>query len=249
VGISSFLGLLASERLKLSRSLIWLLVPVSPLLALLIGAMSNLADVPEGAKNELLQSTVFMLHALLLLPILTGIFASFVCRYEHGGGGWKAILGLPVSRTALYAAKFAMVASLLAVVQLGMAVSLFAAAAYQGIAAGIDWQSALVSMLTGWLACLPLAALQLWASIGWSSFAAPLAINVSLTIPNILIVNSDKYGPFYPWAQPAIGMLVQGGEQNFGAFNLPLENILITVGASFVLFVAGGLLYLNRKEV
>ncbi|MDF2835903.1 MAG: rane protein [Paenibacillus sp.] len=249
MGIRSFLGLLASERLKLSRSLIWLLVPVSPLLALFIGAMSNLTDVPEAARNELLQSTVFMLHALLLLPILTGIFASFVCRYEHAGGGWKATLSLPVSRTGLYAAKFIMVASLLLAVQLGMAVSLFAAAYYQGIADGIDWQSALVSMLTGLLACLPLVALQLWASIGWSSFAAPLAINVSMTIPNILIINSDKYGPFYPWAQPALGMLVQGGEQNFSALNLPLENILITVGCSFVLLVAGGLVYLNRKEV
>lgn len=247
--IRSFVGLLASERLKLSRSLIWLLVPVSPLLALLIGAMSNLTDVPEAARNELLQSNVFMLHGLLFLPILTGIFASFVCRYEHGGGGWKAMLSLPVSRTALYAAKFIMVASLLAAVQLCIAASLFAAASYQGIADGIDWQSALVSMLTGWLACLPLAALQLWASIAWSSFAAPLAVNVSLTIPNILIVNSDKYGPYYPWAQPALGMLVQGGEHNFGAFNLPLENILVTVGASFAILVAGGLLYLNRKEV
>ncbi|OUS78628.1 hypothetical protein B1748_00695 [Paenibacillus sp. MY03] len=249
MGFRSFLGLLGAERLKLSRSLIWLLVPISPLLAALIGAMSNLTDVPEASRYDLLQSTVFMLHALLLLPILTGIFSSFVCRYEHNGGGWKATLSLPVSRTALYGAKFIMVAALLAAVQLIMIGALLAASAVQGITGSIDWQSALVSLLTGWIACLPLAALQLWASIGWSSFAAPLAINVSMTIPNILIINSDKYGPFYPWAQPALGMLVEGGEQNFGAFNLPLENILVTVGCSFVLFVAGGLLYLHRKEI
>lgn len=249
MGLRSFAGLLAAERLKLSRSLIWLLVPISPLLALIIGLLSNLDGMPEDVRNDLLQSSVFMFHSLLLLPILTGIFSSFVCRYEHNGGGWKSMLSLPVSRTALYGAKFAVVASLLAIVQALMAGSVIASAAYHGLAGGIDWASMLTSILTGWLACLPLAALQLWASIGWSSFAAPLAINAALTIPNILIINSATYGPYYPWAQPALGMLVQGGEDNFGALNLPLENILLTVGCSLVLFVACGLIYLNRKEI
>ncbi|MCU6712268.1 ABC transporter permease [Paenibacillus sp. J5C_2022] len=247
--MKSFLGLLASERLKFSRSPIWLLIPASPLVALVIGLLASLDDVPADVQYEQLQSTVFSLHALLLLPIMTGIFSAFVCRYEHTGGGWKAMLSLPVSRTGLYLAKFLIVAVMLAVTQLLMLAVLALSVRFHGIAGGMDWGASLLAVSNGWLACLPLAALQLWASIGWSSFAAPLAVNVALTLPNMLIVNSAQYGPYYPWAQPALAMLIRSEEMDFGAFTLPLENLLVTVGLSFLVFFIGGLLHMKRKDV
>lgn len=244
----SFAGLLAAERLKLMRSPIWLLVPVSPVIAYIIGLLSSLDDVAPGDKFGLLQAAVYSLHAMLLLPILTGIYSAFVCRFEHGGGGWKGLLSLPVSRTGLYAAKFAVVAALLAVTQLLAFAALAGAAFKHDLAGEADWGMALLTAASGWLACLPLAALQLWASIGWSSFAAPLAINVGFTLPNMLIVNSAQYGPYYPWAQPSLAMLTSG-EMNFGAFTLPWQNIAMTIGGSLVLFTAGGLVHMRRKEV
>lgn len=249
MNVKAFMGLLASERLKLSRSLIWILVPVSPLISLLIGLLASLEGTPADIQYIQLQSIVFSLHAMLLLPILTGIFSAFVCRYEHSGGGWKSLLCLPVSRTGLYLAKFIIVALLLAVTQLLMLASLAVTVSYHHIPGGVDWALVLPAVISGWVACLPLAALQLWVSIGWSSFAAPLAINVALTLPNMLIVNSAQYGPYYPWAQPALAMLAHSDKMNFGAFTLPIENILITVACSFVLFFIGGLVHMKRKEV
>lgn len=244
------MGLLASERLKLVRSPIWLLVLVSPILALTAGFLSSLDDVAPEARYLILQSSVFTVHAILLLPILTGIFASFVCRYEHSGGGWKSMLSLPVSRTGLYAAKFITVALLLAVTQLLTLVSLIISVKFQGIEGGMDWGAAISATVSGWVACLPLAALQLWASIGWSSFAAPLAINVAFTLPNMLVVNSERFSPFYPWAQPSLAMLSSGGgSMDFGGFTLPLVNILGTVLVSFVVFLCGGLMHMRRKEI
>lgn len=248
--LKSFMGLLAAERLKLGRSPIWLLVPVSPVIGLVIGMLTSLHDTAAAEQYVVLQSAVLTLHAMLLLPILTGIFASFVCRFEHGGGGWKSMLSLPVTRKGLYMAKFVTVAVLLAITQLLTMAALVLATYYHDIAGGVDWAIAWPSLLSGWVACLPLAALQLWASIGWSSFAAPLAINVAFTLPNILIVNSADYGPFYPWAQPALAMLsVSGGGMDFGAFTLPIENVLITIGGSFVVFLVGGLAHMQRKEI
>lgn len=244
----AFMGLLASERLKLARSPIWLLVLVSPLIALATGLLSSLDDVEPENRYMILQSAVYMMHAILLLPILTGIFASFVCRFEHNGGGWKSLLSLPVSRSGLYAAKFVVVALLLAATQLLTLAALIISVEFQGIEGGVDWGVAIPATASGWIACLPLAALQLWASIGWSSFAAPLAINVGFTLPNLLIVNSATYGPFYPWAQPSLAML-SSGSMDYGAFTLPLENILITVTGSFVIFLIGGLLHMKRKEI
>ncbi|MFD0589650.1 ABC transporter permease [Paenibacillus sp. GCM10027627] len=246
--LRAFLGLLASERLKLAKSPIWLLVPISPALAFVIGLFAELDEAPAAQHYTILQSSVFTLHALLLLPILTGIFSSFVCRFEHGGGGWKSLLALPVSRGGLYAAKLVTIAALLAATQLLILASLMATVYYHGIEGGMDWSAAIQAIASGWLACLPLAAVQLWASIGWSSFAMPLAINVAFTLPNILIVNSAKFSPFYPWAQPSLAML-SSGEMDYGAFNLPMENILVTIGGSLLIFAAGGLAYMHRKEI
>src|SRR5690606_20910753 len=102
--------------------------------------------------------------------------------------------------------------------------------------------------LSGWIAALPLAALQLFVSVVWSSFAAPLALNVIFTIPNMLIVNSEVYGPYYPWAQPLLSMLAVSPDK-YGAFNVPLETLLYVILGGFALFFTAGLTYFQRKEV
>ncbi|WP_138754927.1 ABC transporter permease [Paenibacillus sinopodophylli] len=249
--MATFFRLVAAERLKLSKSYIWVLALLSPLLSLAIGILLSPDSIGVSSVQEkymLLASSMASFHAMLFLPILTGILSAFVCRYEHVGGGWKQLLTLPVSRNHLYFAKFSIVAAVLALSQLLFLAAVYAAAAYHGFASDLPWSTLLTGVGSGWLACLPLAALQLLVSVSWSSFAAPLVINVMLTIPNMLIVNSEHIGPFYPWAQPMLAML-SFSVQDSGAFALPLENILITVLGSFALFLAAGLLYFNRKEI
>lgn len=245
--MAAFMRLLASERLKLSRTFIWLLVPISPLLALFLGVLSNSIEGTPAEQYEGLYSSMALFHAVLLLPILTGVFAAFVCRYEHAGGGWKQLLALPISRKSLYFAKFWLVSELLIGVQLLFLAAVLITGAARGLHE-IPWNFMLLGLLGGWLACLPLAALQLWASTSWSSFAAPLTINVMLTLPNILVINSAEYGPFYPWAQPTIAMLALGSE-NYGAFTMPTMNLFMTIIGSLLLFIIGGLLYFRAKEI
>ncbi|MCR8645130.1 ABC transporter permease [Paenibacillus sp. N1-5-1-14] len=249
MGFRSFIGLFRSEQLKISRSRIWAIIIASPLLAVIIGSLVSLDKLPTEAHYLFLQTVTFSLHALLLLPIMTAILSATVCRYEHEGGGWKSLLSLPTSRMNVYLVKFIIVALLLAVTQLLMLVAFGIALTVQGIPGGLNLELTLPAIISGWVACLPLAALQLWVSIGWSSFGAALAINVVFTLPNILIVNSEQFGPYYPWAQPAFGMIVSEGGASFSGLTLPMENLFITVGGSFLFFFIGGLLYLKRKEV
>jgi hypothetical protein len=246
--MKTFLNVLAAERLKMSRSRLWLVLLISPALSALIGALVNLPKGADAAVWPLLISAMSMLHALLFLPIMSGLFPSFLCRYEHTGGGWKQLLVLPVSRSAVYLAKFTVVAVLLAASQLLFLAALLIVALFQGISGQMPWGMIATSLIGGWIACMPLVALQLGVSLVWSSFAAPLAVNVSLTIPNLLIINSDKIGPFYPWAQPLLAMMPRG-QADYGAFNLPYESLLITVLGSFLLFLIAGMLYFRRKAV
>jgi len=242
--MTRFWRVLSAESVKLSGSRLWLLVLASPAFAVLLGVVPQ----EEGISWEILLSVMGTVHALLFLPVLSGLFTALLCRYEHHDGGWKQLLSLPVSRGAVYVSKFVMAAGLLAAVQLIFLLCLLVTG-WLRHAGAVPWEMVLPQVIGGWLATLPLAALQLAVSQAWSSFAAPLALNVSFTLPNILIVNSATYGPYYPWAQPMIAMSPYGTDKGFGAFNLPLESLMIVVLGSFILFFTAGLISFRRKAV
>ena len=103
------------------------------------------------------------------------------------------------------------------------------------------------SILGGWIATFPLVALQLWMSILFKSFAAPFAVNVIFTLPSILVVNSEKIAPFYPWVQPFSMMYIESDTDD--VFFIPWEQLLTVVGGSFVLFFVAGLFYFQRKAI
>ncbi|KKO52334.1 ABC transporter permease [Paenibacillus sp. DMB20] len=244
--MAAYFKAMSSEWLKLSRSRIWLQVLLSPVLALAIGILSG--NPGSQLPWHVLVGTMASMHALLFLPILTGVFGAMVCRYEHLGGGWKQLLVTPVSRGAVYCAKLSVVAVLMGAVQLLFLGAVFAAGWHHGVQAPVPWEMIATSLLGGWAACLPLAALQLFVSTAWSSFAAPLALNVIFTIPNMLIANSQTYGPYYPWTQPLLAM-APSTENDFGAFLVPFETLMLVVIGGFLLFFVSGMIYFQRKEV
>jgi lantibiotic transport system permease protein len=241
-----FWRILSAEIMKLSKSYVWVLVLASPAFAVVVGKLAS----PEGEMEwEFLLSVMGLMHSLLFLPILAGLFSALLCRYEHHDGGWKQLLSLPVTRVSVYVAKFVMAAGLLAAVQLLFLLCLLGMGWLRGAEGTVPWELVLPRVIGGWLATLPLAALQLTVSQAWSSFAAPLALNVTFTVPNILVANSATYGPYYPWVQPLIAMSPYGTEEVFGAFNLPLESLLIVVLGSFAVFFTAGLISFRRKAV
>ncbi|HEY2493083.1 MAG TPA: ABC transporter permease [Paenibacillus sp.] len=77
----TLVNILGSEWLKVRKSNIWLLVFVSPILSSLLGFFTMKEDGYD--YWFMLLSTMVLLHALLFLPLLTGVFGAFVCRYEH----------------------------------------------------------------------------------------------------------------------------------------------------------------------
>jgi len=241
--------MIRSEWLKIRRSVLWLLAAASPLLAALGGMIDGGPDAGGGSEQWIAALQLMaVLHGLLFLPLLTGVFAAMLCRYEHIGGGWKQLLALPVSRTQVYAVKLAFVLLLLAVTQLIFLAAYLGVGLAMGFEGPIPWEIVAGSLVGGWVACLPLAALQLAVSVAWASFAAPLAINVMMTLPNLLIVNSANYGPYYPWAQPVLAMMPQDA-YGYGAFNVSAVTLFVVILGSFALFLAGGWLYWRRKAI
>lgn len=235
-----------SELLKLRKSPIWLLILVSPALSTLVGYGNPIGGIDDPWIAAL--GSMVMLHGWLFLPLMTGIFSAFVCRYEHIGGGWKQLVALPVSRTGVYFVKFGLVMLLVALSQLLLWGGLLLIGFCQGFTDPIPWEIIARSMLGGWVACLPLAALQMAVSVAWASFAAPMAVNVIFTLPNMLVVQSKDYGPYYPWSQPLLAMMPFSNDSH-SAFNVSFQTLTFVIMGSFLLFLASGLLYFNRKAI
>ncbi|KAF0821116.1 MULTISPECIES: ABC transporter permease [unclassified Cytobacillus] len=242
------LSILKSEWFKLRKSSIIGILLAGPLIGLGAGIGADTSSA-AGVMNEWYMLLIYMNlpYGVLFLPLMTGVLASLVCRYEHQAGGWKQLLALPVTRGKVFAAKYVLIILLVLFIQLCYLAAIAGAGFYKGVAdpfpAAIVWKS----ILGGWVAAFPLVALQLWMSVWFKSFAAPFAVNVIFTLPSILAMNSEKVGPYYPWAQP-FAMMYPASDSN-DIFFIPWEQLMTVIGGFFLLFYLGGYFYFQRKAV
>lgn len=240
-------SVMSSEWYKLRKSKMLSILLVAPLVGLFIGLSSS--EIGMEGINQWYEKLIMMnfAYAVLFLPLITGVLASVICRYEHQEGGWKQLLALPVTRGRVYLSKYLIVILLVLVMQLLYLGSVYLVGEVKGITDPFPMDIVWKSIAGGWLATFPLIALQLWGSLAFKSFAAPFAINVIFTIPTILILNSERFGPYYPWGQPFLMMNVGGNTED--VFFVPWEQVLTVVGGSFLLFFIGGYLYFQRKAI
>lgn len=222
------------------------LIFAGPLIGLFIGLGAGFEDDFGVNKWYIALLSMNLTYALLFLPLISGIFASVICRYEHQAGGWKQLLALPVTRGRVFIAKYVLIMLLILAMQLLYLSSIYAVGMIKGYTDPFPMEIVWKSIFGGWVATFPLVALQLWLSVMFKSFAAPFAVNVIFTLPSILVVNSEQFAPYYPWVQPFEMMYVGSPED---IFFVPWDQLLTVVGGSFLLFFIGGYLYFQRKAV
>jgi len=241
------LSILQSEWYKLRKSKIISIILVGPLVALFVGLSFNLDFDLEVNEWYVSLLSINLTYGLLFLPLITGVLASLICRYEHQAGGWKQLLALPVTRGKVFAAKYILLMLLILVIQILYLCAIYVVGMAKGFTDSFPMEIVWKSIFGGWVATFPLVALQLWMSILFKSFAAPFAVNVIFTLPSIMAVNSERFGPYYPWAQPFSMMYIGGNIDDI--FFIPWDQLAIVVGGSFILFFVGGYVYFERKTI
>ncbi|MFD2657842.1 ABC transporter permease [Gracilibacillus thailandensis] len=242
------LAILHSEWFKLRKSKVTLILFVGPLIGLFIGLTGNSLNVGEQMNQW--YAPLFMMnftYAILFLPLITGVLASVICRYEHQEGGWKQLLALPVTRGKVFLTKYLLLILLVLFMQILYLGAIYAVGTIEGFTDPFPLTIVWKSIIGGWVATMPLVALQLWLSILFKSFAAPFAVNVIFTLPTILVVNSERFGPYYPWAQPFSMMYVGGNTDD--VFFIPWDQLLTVVGGGFLVFFLCGYIYFQRKPI
>jgi len=243
-----FLQLCKIESFKLFKTKAWTYLFVSPILIAIILFVGDQAMPSGRMKWAMADALIANVHGLLFYPLIGGLVTSFICRYEHEAGGWKQLLSLPVTRTSVYGAKLITAAAFMGILQVLVFVVLLGVGMLKDYPNAIPLKMIAGNMLGGWVAVLPILAFMLAVSMALSSFGASLTVNVILTLPNLFVANSERFGPWYPWAQPMYGMLGVTGKASWGLM-LTTQNFLVVIISSFLLFVAAGLLYFQRKHI
>jgi hypothetical protein len=241
------LRVLRAELMKAQWKVLLPLVLAGPTLSAALGGPGQLERGMD--KWTAFFSMSAIRYGWLFYPLLAGVFAALLCRSEHLDGGWKQMLSLPVSRTSVYLAKYAMLAGLLLAANVAFVAVFLAEAKLLRFAGPVPWAMFARSLVGGWLAVLPLAALQLWVSTRWRSFGAGLALNVCLTLPAIFAAQSEKFGPWYPWAQPVLAMMPRAAAHGEMALNVSSTTLWVVIVGGFVVAMAGGLATFARADV
>lgn len=204
--------LLCSEFQKIKWSIILVMILLEGVVtwALAAGNAKSLTYYfPYNWTTLYFQAVSF--HGMFLLPLFTGIFATFLCFYEHKNKAWKQLLTLPYSRWKILLSKFLTLITLIALMQVLFLAECLITGNIIHIEGMMPWKSILQGIAGGWLACFPLAMLQIWLATCFQSFGIALLLCISSVIPNIVLTGLPaSLGTWFPFTAPYYAMFPQG---------------------------------------
>lgn len=250
-------GVLLSESLKYRRTSIPKLLLLSP--AGLVACLAwYLLAGGQSAAWDALFGLVFQLWTLLLVPAGAALLAGLAAAHEAQAGNWYGLRVRPVSPSALYGSKLAILA--LATLASSLLLSVFTA--ISGTVIGLPeapWSALLVAGLLSWLAALPLLALHLWVATAWG-VGASVAVGVPGLLAAALIGGTGLGSGVWwaiPWSWPARAALPVLGFFDDTSAGLPagldpVAYVVAICGMALTLalsLAAASLLWFGRREV
>lgn len=184
--------LLAADFLKIRKKMIWFLIFLAP-----VGVVS-LQAVNYGLRYDYLMKTTEAdrwggllggIHFLLTPALLLGIaiIASMVANIEHQMNAWKQMLALPIPRTSVYAAKFALVALLLSVSCVLLGIGTVLLGTVLDLGDKVPLTEVVKLAFYPFAASLPVLALQLWLSLTIHNQAIPLTVGIAGSIVSMFV--------------------------------------------------------------
>lgn len=198
--------LIKAERLKLKRSPLWLAFLFMPVIPALLGTLNYMANI------EILQSEWFSLwtqHTLFtcyfFLPIMVGIYSSYIMRQEENNRNWNKVLSMPVSKNLVFIAKLVQVFSMILFSEIWICTLFVISGKVIGLTSAIPWVKLMIWSLFGTLGGTVIAAIQLMISLFIKSFALPVGIALGGGLSGLVFL-AKHLGHIWPYSLMAYGM-------------------------------------------
>lgn len=238
--------LIRAEQMKLKRSPVWLAFVILPIIPAVMGTLNYRANI------EVLQSEWYSLwtqHTLFtdyfFLPVMIGIYCSYLMRQETNNHNWNRVLTAPVPRAMVYMAKLICVVMMILLSEIWIGLLFLLSGKLVGMTAAPPLRELVIWCAFGTLGGAVMAGIQLLFSLYIRSFALPVGLALAGGISGLLFLAKDL-GHIWPYSLMAYGM----------NSNSPQE-LLATGYAQFViiclvylaLIVLAGSLVIQRREL
>lgn len=221
-----------AEVLKLRRTLVPRVALLFPLVPAFLAW--GVFGRPAGAGDswELFAQQVQVYWGLLMLPLVVSLLAAQLGSIEHASGGWRVLLALPRARAWTYLNKvgvlLALTATMHAVAFVG---ALAAAAAIPHAWSGALDVGALAAGYAGmWLASIGISLGTMAVAIRFESFLAPTGIGAAAAVIGMVLINSDRVGPWWPWNLPAYVVVMPELVGHALVYSVGLGAIALAIG-------------------
>ena len=246
------MGALHAELIKLKRSLAWPIVVLLPIVLVLAGAATQLAEgeqPQDGWETVWLQSVGF--YGLFPLAIGIAILGSLVWRTEHRGSNWNALMSGPTTSMRIVIAKATVVAGLTAIMQVILlaAVITIGKLAF-GLPGMLPGEYIGITVLLV-VATIPAALIQSALSMFMRSFAAPIAVALVAsgisTAALMAVGNAALISPYGLATRTAL--LGTGAFVDTGAITIgDITSILLATVLQTVVLITATTAVLERRD-
>ncbi|RJE84386.1 permease [Paenibacillus sp. 1011MAR3C5] len=225
-----------ADWLKLKGKGFWFLVCLGPVGLIAMQALNfglRYDYLKKLYADDLWGGLLDNMAVFVPIALLMGItiLCSLIANIEHNTSSWKQLLALPISRTAVFFAKFAV-----AVIMLGVSCVLLAlgtAALGLGLGFGSPLPLADIAKLGFYpfIAALPLLALLLWMCLTLRNQAIPITLGVVLAVLSMFAI-----AEWLPLTWPLLAYKAQNQE------------IFLAAGAlgGFIVLLAGTVHFARR---
>jgi len=198
--------LLKTERLKLKRSPIWLVFLIMPIISAILGTFNYSANI-ELLKSEWYslwtQHTLFICY--FFLPVMIGVYCTYIMRIEHNNYNWNKVLTMPVNRAMIFLSKLIISSLIILISEIWICILFLISGIIVGIQAVPPLKSIFIWCLFGTLGGIVMASIQLMLSLYIKSFALPVGIAFIGGISGLGFLAKD-FGHIWPYSLMAYGM-------------------------------------------
>jgi ABC-2 type transport system permease protein len=206
------LTLIASEILKLRRTLALWMVVIAPMVVVLLQILLWM-NQKEGIGFDadlwiMFTMNIFSMWSIFMFPLFCALVVALLYHYEHTTSGWQKLYTLPVPKWSVLAAKQA--AAVLLLLASGIVLcggTIAAGFVVDALHPAIDMPREIPFgyLIPKWCAMtgasLLILSIQHWASLRWTTLSVPIGVGIAGTFA-AMFASSWKYGHFYPWLMP-----------------------------------------------
>ena len=239
-----FLRALYAEKMKLRHSPVWLAFLVLPVIPAVMGTFNywqNIEILQDKWYSLWSQQTLF--SCFFFLPVLIGVYCSYLYRLEHLNHNWNTIMAVPIPLAYINLAKLVSTSAMIVLTQAWTGLLFILSGKLIGLDTPVpvellDW------LLWGTIGGFAISALQLFLSLVIHSFAVPVGIALIGGITGLMAL-AKGLGVWHPYALLSLGMRANnsGGPLQTNPVLFLVNSFLFTL-----LFSMGALIWINIHD-